>query len=206
MPLWHLTKKTRRQSSANSYSVQVNNAAKINDIENPTFALAPLVCSCSTSVIPPIAAFPAPAEAFDFDPSVIDKAVVESGFVDPPVSTKTVVEVSFVDPSTSEIEAVEDVMGVASRLDKKVEDMGAVDPSTTDAKLVAGVETAGVVISRLPVLIVVLIMDVLVVVEVVLVVVEVVEVVVHFEQVHACGPSNTSLLTPSLQQDWVWKL
>jgi hypothetical protein len=87
---------------------------------------------------------------------------------------------------------------------KVVESVDATTPDKNvdeERTVVAEVGESGVVTSRFAAFLVVV-----KVVVVVLVVVEVVDVVVHFEQVHARGPSSTSLLTPSLQQDRVCKL
>jgi hypothetical protein len=80
-----------------------------------------------------------------------------------------------------------------------------VDPPTA----VDEVERSGIValmFSVVDVMVDVEEVDVVEVVVVEVVVVELVVVVVHFEQTHARGPSNTSLLTPNLQHDWVCKL
>lgn len=78
-------------------------------------------------MLPPITT---PPETFDSDSSVIDKMLVDMGFVGASMCNMEVVETGMVD---------------ATRPDNKVDDDGIVDSSGTDEKAVVEAEEPGVV-------------------------------------------------------------
>jgi hypothetical protein len=141
----------RIRSSRNNYSVQSNNTTKINGIEDAKLALMPLMLSCSSNrvffhssgraVVP--CPTTTPPEAYDVETPGSDTRGGETGFPDTSMPEEAVEETNFVDPSMSDINVVETGMVDA---DKKVDDTGTVDSSTTADNVVAEAEESGVVL------------------------------------------------------------